>query len=127
MAQASCRWTLPWEPMAGTTATRPSRSARHPPEPVDLDELAAEWWEALAAEDSALRAGVRALGSQEVTARSHHLAAERAEAARLLRELGLELGAHSPLVAWLGGPAVTARMLGLPNDALASVFDLDGC
>jgi hypothetical protein len=70
--------------------------------------------------------GVRALGSQEVAARSHHLAEERAETARLLRGLGRELGAHSPLVARLGGPAVTARMLGLPNDALACVFDLDG-
>jgi HAD superfamily hydrolase (TIGR01509 family) len=115
-----------WEPMTATTATRPSSSARNAPEPVDLDELAAEWWDALAAEDSALRAGVRALGSQEVAARSHHLAEERAETARLLRGLGRELGAHSPLVAWLGGPAVTARMLGLPNDALACVFDLDG-
>jgi HAD superfamily hydrolase (TIGR01509 family) len=82
--------------------------------------------EALAAEDSALRAGVRALGSQEVAARSHHLAEERAETARLLRGLGRELGAYCPLVAWVGGPAVTARMLGLPNDALACVFDLDG-
>jgi hypothetical protein len=34
--------------------------------------------------------------------------------------------AHSPLVAWLGGPAVTARMLGMPADVLACIFDLDG-
>jgi HAD superfamily hydrolase (TIGR01509 family) len=113
--------------MAVTTPTRPSGAARHrPPEPVDLDDLAAEWWDALAAEDAALRAGAPSLGSQEVAVRGHHLAEERAETARLLRGLGHELGAHSPLVAWLGGPTVTARMLGLPAGALACVFDLDG-
>jgi beta-phosphoglucomutase-like phosphatase (HAD superfamily) len=112
--------------MAVRTATGPSGAASHTQESLDLDELAADWWEALAAEDSALRAGVRALGSQEVAARSHHLAEERVETARLLGGLGRLLGARSPLVTWLGGPAVTARMLGLPADAVACVFDLDG-
>lgn len=97
-----------------------------PSDRVDLDALAAEWWEALAAEDSALRVGVPELGRLEVAARSHHLAQERAETTGLLTRLGRELGLRSRLVPWVGAPAVTARMLGLPNDVRACVFDLDG-
>jgi beta-phosphoglucomutase-like phosphatase (HAD superfamily) len=107
-------------------AARLIPSKPDPPDRGDLDELAAEWWEALAAEDAALRAGVLELGRQEIAARSHHLAEERAETAGLLARLGRELGIESPLVAWLGAPAVTARMLGLPTGVRACVFDLDG-
>jgi hypothetical protein len=97
-----------------------------PSDRVDPDALAAEWWEALAAEDSALRAGVPELGPREVAARSHHLAEERTETAGLLPRLGRELAVRSPLVPWVGAPVVTAQMLGLPNDVRACVFDLDG-
>jgi len=54
------------------------------------------------------------------------LVAERAEIVRSLEALGRERHEHSPLVRWLAAPAVTARMLGLPAEVTACVFDLDG-
>ena len=95
-------------------------------EPVTLDDLAAQWWAALEASNAALRAARRTLQPPQLAEHSRHLAAERAEAMRCLEELGRERHEQSRLVHWLGVPAITAPMLGLPVDVAACVFDLDG-
>lgn len=96
------------------------------PEHVDLDALAALWWTALEASHSALRAVGHSPQPIEVGDRSHRLAGERARTIELLEEIERDSHAHSRLVHWLAAPAVTPRMLGLPAETTACIFDLDG-
>ncbi len=44
----------------------------------------------------------------------------------LLQGLAHELHTHSRLVDWVGAPSISGRMLGLPSEVIACVFDLDG-
>ncbi len=97
-----------------------------PAEPVSLDSLAAHWLASFEAARSALAAGSRILGPAESARRGSRLAEERVETIRLLRGLEHELHAHSRLVSWLGVPGASARMVGLPAEVTACVFDLDG-
>jgi beta-phosphoglucomutase family hydrolase len=45
---------------------------------------------------------------------------------RLLQGLRHDWQTDSPLLDWLAAPAVSRRLLGLPDDVIACVFDLDG-
>ncbi len=95
-------------------------------EPSNVDALAAQWWSALEAAQSALRAAARYLSPQEVAERGHRLAEERGVAVHDLEGLAHDLHAHSRLVRWVGTPSVSRQMLGLPGEVSACVFDLDG-
>jgi beta-phosphoglucomutase-like phosphatase (HAD superfamily) len=97
-----------------------------PPRTVDLDRLATDWWSALDAAQAALRAADLYLGSEELGRRGFRLARERVEAVELLDGLAHDLHARVRLLSFLASPAVTSRMLGLPSDVIACVFDLDG-
>ncbi len=127
------------KPAAGRAAGPPGRRRPGPAEPldrrdgsggrgdeIDLDTLAAQWWVAIEAGNAALRVAGRSLPGGEAAVHSRHLSEERAEAVRLLS--GLEHDFHQPshLVPWLAAPALTTRMLGLPPEVVACVFDLDG-
>ena len=96
------------------------------PEPVSLDDLAAQWWAALEAAGGAIRAAGRTMHPLHLAEQSRRLVAERAETIRSLEELSRERHEPSRLVRWLAAPAITPRMLGLPADVTACVFDLDG-
>ncbi len=97
--------------------------------PVTLDELNAHWRSAFNSAEDAL-AAVRACGhslrfeQSDIGQFSHQLALERASVASLMGQLSREerVTIHRPLSA----PRATARMLGLPQDVGACVFDLDG-
>ena len=107
----------------------PARAAQAPEqglERIDLDALAAQWWTALEASHSALHAAGRSMHPPELGDLSRHLAEERSGTIRLLEELEADLHVHSRLVHWLGAPAITSRMLGLPAETVACIFDLDG-
>jgi HAD superfamily hydrolase (TIGR01509 family) len=94
--------------------------------PLDVDALAAGWWVALDAAQSALRAAGPSLGPQELGDRGRHLAEERAGIVQLLGALAGDLHAESRLLPLLAASTITRRMLGLPEEVLACVFDLDG-
>ncbi len=106
---------------------RPSPARPAPqPEAPSLDSLAAQWWAALEAGRSALRAAGPTLGRSEGAERAHRLDRERAETIGLLQGLAHDLHARTRLVPWLSAPSVTPRMLGLPSEVTACIFDLDG-
>jgi HAD superfamily hydrolase (TIGR01509 family) len=91
-----------------------------------LDPLAAQWWTALDAAQSALRAASPYLSPQELGERGRHLVEERNVAVRELEGLAHDLHAHSQLLHLVATPSRTRHMLGLPNEVTACVFDLDG-
>ena len=96
-----------------------ARSAR-------VDTLAAQWWAALEAARSSLRAAGQYLDPQELRQHSDLLATQRNEIVRLLRGLARDLHTDSRLLAFLASAGATGRMLGLPTGVIACVFDLDG-
>lgn len=99
-----------------------------PAAPVSLDALSAGWRIAFDAAEDALRAasaaGMSRLGAAELRERSGRLARERDAIARLLDAAAREN--HTRLRRPLSAPRATRRMLGLPEEALACLFDLDG-
>jgi beta-phosphoglucomutase-like phosphatase (HAD superfamily) len=95
-------------------------------QPDRLDGLAASWWVALEAADSALRAAASCLGARELGERSRRLARERGQTVHVLHELARDLHTDSLLLDFVATPAVTPRRLGLPDGVIACVFDLDG-
>jgi HAD superfamily hydrolase (TIGR01509 family) len=94
--------------------------------PLPLDALAAHWWAALDAAQAALRAAGLSLSAQELGERGRRLSEERGETVQLLEGLAHELHTHSRLVDWVATPSISGRMLGLPGEIVACVFDLDG-
>jgi beta-phosphoglucomutase-like phosphatase (HAD superfamily) len=96
------------------------------PEPGLLDSLVMEWWAALDAAQSALRAAGRSLPDEELGERSRQLAGERAATVQQLKGLAHELHTESRLLRLLSAPAITRQMLALPSGVNACVFDLDG-
>ena len=96
------------------------------PEPPGLDSLAVRWWAAFDAARAALQTAGHDVGAREVGDRTHLLAAERGEVMRLLGEIARIAHASSWLLQWLSAPALTRRLLGLPDGVAACVFDLDG-
>ena len=91
-----------------------------------LESLAMRWWAALDAARSALHSAGPYIGAQEVSEQTHDLAAERSEIIQLLQGMAREQRTASWLLRWLAAPALTRRMLGLPDGVVACVFDLDG-
>jgi beta-phosphoglucomutase-like phosphatase (HAD superfamily) len=94
--------------------------------PFDLDTLVGHWRTALDAAASALRAGSHELPPRELRERAARLAAERAETVRVLGALAPDRAARRQLVRLVVAPEQAKRLLGLPTDAAACVFDLDG-
>ena len=91
-----------------------------------LDALAGQWWAALETAQAALGSARQYLEEREVAEHSQRLTQERNDAMRLLKGLGDDWQADSPLLDWLATPSVSRGLLGLPDDVIACVFDLDG-
>ncbi len=84
------------------------------------------WWAALDAARSALHSAGPYIGPQELGAQTSRLASERHDIIQLLQGMAREQRTASWLLRWLAAPALTRRMLGLPDGVIACVFDLDG-
>jgi len=91
---------------------------------ADLDTIATDWQLALDHAALALDANGRTFRPDELHARRRALAAERAETSQDLARLARDVGSRQ--VPWLSPTPLHARALGLPDDVLACVFDLDG-
>jgi beta-phosphoglucomutase-like phosphatase (HAD superfamily) len=91
---------------------------------ADLDVLSAHWRVAFWSAQDALRAAGRYLPASERRRREAELALEREATARLLDAVAAQ--EHVRLVHRIGAPRPTKPMLGLPKDALACVFELEG-
>lgn len=101
-----------------------SAAARQIWTPVDLDALSTHWRLAFWRADDALRAAELDLPAAERRRRGAKLALEREATARLLDAVAKQ--EHVRLAHRVGQPRPTKPMLGLPNDALACVFELEG-
>jgi hypothetical protein len=95
-------------------------------DPVDLDLLIGKWRLALEAAQEALRAGSHDLTGPELRVRSQRLSDERGATVRLLDALARERQMKHFLVRLVTSPWETKRLLGLPTDAVACVFNVDG-
>lgn len=89
-----------------------------------LDELTIHWQWALDAGGRAITAAATELPPAAVSRHRAVLASERARTAELLDRVAREEHAHA--LPWLAANAVTPRLLGLPDDAAACIFDVDG-
>jgi HAD superfamily hydrolase (TIGR01509 family) len=92
---------------------------------AEIERLAGGSWMALSAGEVALRAAAHYLPPEELREHAHRLAMERAETTEQLHGLARDHHTDSPLLHWLDAPAVARRLLGLPNEVTACVFDLD--
>jgi beta-phosphoglucomutase-like phosphatase (HAD superfamily) len=93
---------------------------------LDVDRLVAVWWEALAAAERALALSPSLLDPHDVAEGRIRLADERTAVLTSLRTLSRDLHRHSLLVRCMESAALGSRLLGLPADVRACVFDLDG-
>ena len=93
---------------------------------ADLDVLIGKWRLALEAAQDALRAGSHDLPGPELRVRSQRLSDERGATVRLLDALARERQMKHFLVRLITSPWETKRLLGLPADAVACVFNVDG-
>jgi len=91
---------------------------------TDLEVLSARWRAAFWTAQDALAAAARDLPPGERAQRAGALDRERETTARLLDEIGAQ--ERIRLVHRVRGPRPTNPMLGLPIDALACVFELEG-
>ncbi len=95
-------------------------------EPLDFDALIGEWRRAFEAARSALEAARHDLPASELGVRGHQLADERAATARLLDLFARERQMRRFLVRLVATSWESKRLLGLPADAVACVFNVDG-
>jgi HAD superfamily hydrolase (TIGR01509 family) len=93
---------------------------------VDLESLIERWRTAFESGEEALRAGSHDLRPADVAARRRSLGEERLDTARLLDELARERHASSFLVRLVTSSWEAKRLLGVPTDAVACVFNADG-
>ena len=98
-------------------------------EVVELDRLSSHWRIVFDTAEDALRAAERCglslrFPKAELHERAGRLAQERKDTARLLDSIARE--EHVRLDHALSTPRVTRRMLGLPQEVRACVFDLEG-
>ena len=93
---------------------------------VDLDLLIGEWRFALEAAQDALRAVRHDLPAAELRVRGQRLSDERVKTVRLLDALARERSMKHFLVRLVSSPWESKRLLGLPADAEACVFNVDG-
>jgi HAD superfamily hydrolase (TIGR01509 family) len=93
---------------------------------VDVDSVIGRWRGAFDAAQHALQAGRHDLSPAELRERARLLAEERAETVRLLESYAHDRNARLPLVRLVAAPWEARRLLGIPSDAAACVFNLDG-
>lgn len=93
---------------------------------LDLDALIGEWRRAFEAARTALEAVRHDLPAAEIGTRSRRLADERAATARLLGAFARERQMKQFLVRLVATSWESKRLLGLPSDAVACVFNVDG-
>ena len=106
-----------------TKQATPEVAARSP-YPLELQTISAHWQRALDAAQGALDAAGGSLPAPDLGHRRHELLRERQRTAEILTLLANVTGARP--VPWLSPVPVNTRMLGLPNDVHACVFDLEG-
>lgn len=96
------------------------------PEPVDLDSLIGHWRAALEAAHRALRSAEGDLPPAELRGRSRQLADERVATVSLLDAVAREKLSKPSLVRLVAAPWEVRRLLALPSDTEACVFNVDG-
>ena len=94
--------------------------------PVDLDSLIGGWRLAFEAAQAALGAASHDLAPDELRLRGQRLAEERGTVVRLLDALARERQMKHFLVRVVASPREAKRLLGVPQDAAACVFNVDG-
>jgi HAD superfamily hydrolase (TIGR01509 family) len=92
---------------------------------AEIERLAGRSWMAFSAGEVALRGASHYLDPEQVRVRVERLAKERAETIDQLHGLARDHHTDSPLLHWLDAPTAARRLLGLPNEVTACVFDLD--
>jgi HAD superfamily hydrolase (TIGR01509 family) len=108
-------------------ARRPRSSNRSPadrPPPVALERVAAAWQRALDAAERALGANRETLPAADGERRRRGLTRERETTATLLAQVAAATSIRP--APWLSPVPVTRAMLGVPANARACIFDLDG-
>ncbi len=95
-------------------------------ESLDFEALIGGWRRAFEAARIALDAARHELPPAELGTRSRRLADERVATARLLESFAGELHVKQFLVRLVASPWEAKRLLGLPADAVACVFNVDG-
>ena len=95
---------------------------------VDFDAVIGAWHGAFEAADAALRAAGRDhdLPAGELQRRSRELTSERAATVNVLGDLAREWHARPGLVRLLASPREAKKLLGLPADVAACIFNVDG-
>ena len=95
---------------------------------VDLDALIGAWRGAFEVAESALRAASRDgdLAGNELRARYRGLSDERAATLHVLEGFALDRHTRPLLVRLVASPREAKALLGLPSDAEACVFNVDG-
>ncbi len=93
---------------------------------VDLESLIDGWRTAFDSTEDALRSASRDLLPADVAARRRSLGDERIATARLLEDLARERHASSFLVRLVMSSWEAKRLLGVPADAVACIFNADG-
>jgi HAD superfamily hydrolase (TIGR01509 family) len=92
----------------------------------DLDSLIAGWYAAFDAANAALGAAGQNLSASERRRHGERLNEERTETVRLLDGLARDRHTRKRLVRLVATPWEARRVLGVPSDATACVFNLDG-
>jgi HAD superfamily hydrolase (TIGR01509 family) len=95
-------------------------------ESVDFDALIGHWRAALESAQRALRYAEGDLPASELRGRSRRLADERVATVGLLDAVARERLANSALVRLVAAPWEVRRLLALPSDTEACVFNVDG-
>jgi HAD superfamily hydrolase (TIGR01509 family) len=95
-------------------------------EPVSPETLRARWRAAFEAANAALRAGSLYLSPADLRVHRERLAAEREPTAELLQAFARNERANASFHHVLHSPGQARRLLGLPSDVAAIVFNLDG-
>jgi HAD superfamily hydrolase (TIGR01509 family) len=95
---------------------------------VDLDELIGAWRSAFQAAEHALRAAGRDhdLSPEDLGVRQRRLSDERVATAQLLGSVAGESHMRPLLVRLVASPVEAKRLLGLPAEVAACVFNVDG-
>ncbi len=92
--------------------------------PLELQTITAQWQRALDAAGGALDAASGSLLAPDLTHRRRELHTERQHTAEMLTRLANVTGARP--TPWLSPVPMNTRMLGLPNNVRACVFDVEG-
>ncbi|HEY8704577.1 MAG TPA: HAD-IA family hydrolase [Gaiellaceae bacterium] len=103
-------------------ATSPASQDR----PVNLETLSASWQVALDAAQAALLSARFALPDQELHERTGRLSGERAQVTHLFEAVAREEHVKARFLRLLVPSWNARRLLGLPPDVVACVFNLDG-